>query len=276
MKLNISNPYTGLQKCIEINDEEKLSIFYGKKMGQEIEVDKLGDEFKGYVLRITGGNDKQGFTMKQGVLVQGRVRLLMGAGHKCYRPRRTGERKRKSVRGCIAGADLSALSLAVAKTGAQDIAGLTDDKKPRRLGPKRATRIRKLFNVKKNEDVRRFVVLYRRAIKKEGSDKTRYKCPKIQRLVTDRRVTRKRIQKREKKERYQASKKDAEAYQKLVDKVRADKRAALAKKRREEKAAKEEPKKVVEQPKKADTKKAAPKDAKKTAAPKDAKKTTKK
>jgi len=276
MKLNISNPYTGLQKCIEINDEEKLSIFYGKKMGQEIEVDKLGDEFKGYVLRITGGNDKQGFTMKQGVLVQGRVRLLMGAGHKCYRPRRTGERKRKSVRGCIAGADLSALSLAVAKTGAQDIAGLTDDKKPRRLGPKRATRIRKLFNVKKNEDVRRFVVLYRRAIKKEGSDKTRYKCPKIQRLITDRRVTRKRIQKREKKERYQASKKDAEAYQKLVDKVRADKRAALAKKRREEKAAKEEPKKVVEQPKKADTKKAAPKDAKKTAAPKDAKKTTKK
>jgi len=276
MKLNISNPYTGLQKCIEINDEEKLSIFYGKKMGQEIEVDKLGDEFKGYVLRITGGNDKQGFTMKQGVLVQGRVRLLMGAGHKCYRPRRTGERKRKSVRGCIAGADLSALSLAVAKTGAQDIAGLTDDKKPRRLGPKRATRIRKLFNVKKNEDVRRFVVLYRRAIKKEGSDKTRYKCPKIQRLVTDRRVTRKRIQKREKKERYQASKKDAEAYQKLVDKVRAEKRAALAKKRREEKAAKEEPKKVVEQPKKADTKKAAPKDAKKTAAPKDAKKTTKK
>mmetsp|Transcript_22824 Transcript_22824/g.19836 ORF Transcript_22824/g.19836 Transcript_22824/m.19836 type:complete len:277 (-) Transcript_22824:637-1467(-) len=276
MKLNISNPYTGLQKCIEINDEEKLSIFYGKKMGQEIEVDKLGDEFKGYVLRITGGNDKQGFTMKQGVLVQGRVRLLMGAGHKCYRPRRTGERKRKSVRGCIAGADLSALSLAVAKTGAQDIAGLTDDKKPRRLGPKRATRIRKLFNVKKNEDVRRFVVLYRRAIKKEGSDKTRYKCPKIQRLITDRRVTRKRIQKREKKERYQASKKDAEAYQKLVDKVRADKRAALAKKRREEKAAKEEPKKVVEQPKKAETKKAAPKDAKKTAAPKDAKKTTKK
>merc|ERR1711907_869917 len=122
-----------------------------------------------------------------------------------------------------------------------------------------------------NEDVRRFVVLYRRAIKKEGSDKTRYKCPKIQRLVTDRRVTRKRIQKREKKERYQASKKDAEAYQKLVDKVRAEKRAALAKKRREEKAAKEEPKKVVEQPKKA-----APKDAKKTAAPKDAKKTTKK
>jgi ribosomal protein S6E (S10) len=37
----------------------------------------LGDEYKGYVFKITGGNDKQGFTMKQGVLVNGRVRILM-------------------------------------------------------------------------------------------------------------------------------------------------------------------------------------------------------
>ena len=46
-------------------------------MGQEIDGECLGDEYKGYVFRITGGNDKQGFTMKQGILVNGRVRLLM-------------------------------------------------------------------------------------------------------------------------------------------------------------------------------------------------------
>ncbi len=46
-------------------------------MGQEIDGDVLGDEFKGYIFRITGGNDKQGFPMKQGVLVNGRVRLLL-------------------------------------------------------------------------------------------------------------------------------------------------------------------------------------------------------
>ncbi len=34
------------------------------------------------------------------------------------------------------------------KKGAAEIAGLTDDAKPRRLGPKRATAIRKLFNLK--------------------------------------------------------------------------------------------------------------------------------
>lgn len=40
-------------------------------MGQEVEADSLGDEWKGYVLRIAGGNDKQGFPMKQGVLTHG-------------------------------------------------------------------------------------------------------------------------------------------------------------------------------------------------------------
>merc|ERR1712179_314447 len=33
--------------------------------------------------------------MKQGVLTNGRVKLLLSKGHSCYRPRRTGERKRK-------------------------------------------------------------------------------------------------------------------------------------------------------------------------------------
>ncbi len=37
-------------------------------------------EFKGYVFKIMGGCDKQGFPMKQGVLTQGRVRILMHRG----------------------------------------------------------------------------------------------------------------------------------------------------------------------------------------------------
>lgn len=49
-------------------DEHKLRIFYEKRMGAEVDADQLGDEWKGYVLRVAGGNDKQGFPMKQGVL----------------------------------------------------------------------------------------------------------------------------------------------------------------------------------------------------------------
>jgi len=51
----------------------------------------LGDQFKGYVFRITGGNDKEGFPMRQGIFAKGRVRIFMRKGQKGYRPRRTGE-----------------------------------------------------------------------------------------------------------------------------------------------------------------------------------------
>ncbi len=53
---------------------------YDKRLSQEIDGEVLGDEFKGYVFRITGGNDKQGFTMKQGILCDHRVRLLLKGG----------------------------------------------------------------------------------------------------------------------------------------------------------------------------------------------------
>ena len=46
-------------------------------MAAEVKGDALGDEFKGYIFKITGGNDKQGFPMKQGVLLPHRARLLL-------------------------------------------------------------------------------------------------------------------------------------------------------------------------------------------------------
>lgn len=145
-------------------------IVYDKKIAQEIPGDSFGDEWKGYIFRITGGNDKQGFPMKQGVLLPYRVRLLLSDGHSCYRIRRTGERRRKSVRGCIVGPDISVLSLVIVKQGEADIPGLTDVVLPKRLGPKRATKIRKFFNLTKEDDVRKYVV--RREVvskKKEGA-----------------------------------------------------------------------------------------------------------
>ena len=59
-KLNFANPSTGQQKLIDIDDERRVRIFYDKRMSQEVLCDQLGDEFKGYVVKITGGNDKQG------------------------------------------------------------------------------------------------------------------------------------------------------------------------------------------------------------------------
>ena len=54
-------------------------------------------------------------------------------------------------------------------SGEQEIPGLTDKTQPRRLGPKRASKIRKLFNLSKEDDVRQYVI--RRALPlKEGQD----------------------------------------------------------------------------------------------------------
>ncbi len=153
MKLNISFPSNGTQKLIDIEDERKVRVFMDRRMGQEVPGDSVGDEFKGYIFKITGGNDKQGFPMKQGVMHPTRVRLLLADGHSCYRPRRTGERKRKSVRGCIVGMDLSVLALSIVKQGEADIPGVTDTVLPKRLGPKRATKIRRFFGLGKEDDV---------------------------------------------------------------------------------------------------------------------------
>merc|ERR1711966_410783 len=111
-----------------------------------------------------------------------RVRLLLKKGSKSYKPRRTGERQRKSVRGCIVGADLAVLNLVITKKGDQQIPGLTDVDCPRRLAPKRASKLRKLFNLSKADDVRKYVV--RRELAAKEGKKAKSKAPKIQRLVT--------------------------------------------------------------------------------------------
>ncbi|MCJ1329417.1 40S ribosomal protein S6 [Thelotrema lepadinum] len=172
-------------------DDRKLRVFMDRRMGQEVPGDSVGEEFRGYTLRITGGNDKQGFPMKQGIMHPTRVRLLLSKGHSCYRPRRTGERKRKSVRGCIVGMDLAVLAVAIVKKGDGEIPGLTDKVEPKRLGPKRATKIRKFFGLSKEDDVRKFVI--RREVQPKGEGKKPYtKAPKIQRLVTPQRLQHKR------------------------------------------------------------------------------------
>jgi len=265
VKLNIANPSTGTQKLIEIEDDRKVRVFYDKRISQEVAGDSIGDEFKGYVFKITGGMDKQGVAMKQGVLTNTRVRLLLN-GDSHFRPHRSGERRRKSIRGAIVGADNSVINLVIIKKGDAELPGLTNATVPRRLGPKRASKIRKLFNLGKDDDVRSFV-LRRKLPEKEGK-KAQFKAPKIQRLVTPVALRRKKHRIVLKKQRFEKQKGAKAEYEKLVSELRKTKRAALLKHKRTDVAPAKTTGAAVPA-KKADDKKAAPKkaDDKKAAAP---------
>lgn len=203
--------------------------FYDQRIAAEVAGDALGDEYKGYIFRIAGGNDKQGFPMRQGIMVDHRVKILMSKGHACYRPRVKGERKRKAVRGCIVNADMAVLHLVVVKKGEEEIPGLTDREIPRRKAPKRANKIRKLFNLTKEDDVTQYVI--RREIPGKDGKKGYSKAPKIQRLVTPQVLQRKRARLALKKK-WSAKSKAAHAeYEQMMAARSKAKRAEQASKR---------------------------------------------
>merc|ERR1712166_1044543 len=90
-------------------------------------------------------------------------------------------------------------------------------------GPKRAAHIIQAFALRKGKDnVRKYAV--RREIKRD--DKTYFKSTKIQRLVTEKRLRRKIVNKRVKKERWTKSKEAHVAYEKLLSKYLKEKKAA--------------------------------------------------
>ncbi|KAA3482532.1 40S ribosomal protein S6 [Gossypium australe] len=123
------------------------------------------------------------------------------AGTPCFRGygRRNGERRKKAVCECI---------------GENELPALTDTEKTRMRGPKRASKIRKLFNLSKEDDVWKYVNTYRRTFTTKSGKKVS-KAQKIQWLVTPLTLQRKRDRIAEKK---RITKAEAEAaeYQKLL------------------------------------------------------------
>merc|ERR1712037_513234 len=107
------------------------------------------------------------------------------------------------------------------RRGTSELPGLTDEPVPRRLGPKRANKIRALFNLGKEDDVRKYVIA-RTFTNKKG--KTVRKSPKIQRLVTPLTLQRKRARKAEKMRSILRNKEEAAAYKKVVAQRLAEKR----------------------------------------------------
>ncbi|KIY44917.1 hypothetical protein FISHEDRAFT_11479, partial [Fistulina hepatica ATCC 64428] len=145
---------TGLQKLFDFDKEHNYHIFYERKMGQEVPAYSLGDEWEDYVVRISDGNDKQSFPTKQSALLPHRAHLLLSDGHSCYRPRCTGENN-DNGKTAISGPTMQPQTdLRLRKQGDNEIPGLTDQVPSKRLGLKRASHIRSMFALSKEDDVR--------------------------------------------------------------------------------------------------------------------------
>lgn len=137
--------------------------------------------------------------------------------------------------------------MTVIKKGEKDIEGVTNVDRPNRLAPKRASNIRKMYAlVKGKDDVRKYV--NHRTIKR--GDKTFWKAPAIQRLVTEKRIRRKQVIKRDKLNRWKLSKDAVEKYEKLLNAYVKEKKAERVKATKEAETTKvaEKPK-VEEKPK---------------------------
>ena len=77
-------------------------------MATEVAADALRENGRGMWLESVVGIT-QAFLTNQGVLPLGHVYLLLSKWHFCCRPKQSGERKYKSVQGCIVAVSLSDL-----------------------------------------------------------------------------------------------------------------------------------------------------------------------
>ena len=110
MKAVISMKGRSFQKEIDSN------LVYGKKIGEKMEGVLFGLEK--YELQITGGSDKQGFSMRKGVAGSIRKKFVLSSGTG-YRPKGVGVRRRKSIRGETISEEIAQISLNVLREGAK-------------------------------------------------------------------------------------------------------------------------------------------------------------
>ena len=94
-KIIVSDPETGTSKVVEL-EEARAASFIGRRLGEII--DGAVVDLPAHKVQIMGGSDKDGFPMLGNVHggVRRKIVLSGGAG---FKAKKSGERKRKTVRG---------------------------------------------------------------------------------------------------------------------------------------------------------------------------------
>ena len=116
----VNDTKNGKSYQVQVSGHHANSLI-GKKIGDE--VDGIFISLPGYKLNITGGTDKDGFTMKKDLPGTVRRKLLLSEG-KGFKPLEKGMRKKKTVRGNTINQDIVQINMKVAKAGSKPIDNL--------------------------------------------------------------------------------------------------------------------------------------------------------
>ncbi len=109
--------------------KEKEAYIIGKRIGDVIEGDVLG--LGGYKLKLTGGSDESGFPMRKDISGAVKKQALLSSPPG-FRPKRKGERRRKTVRGNTYSQDIVQVNTVVVEEGKEpleNILGKKEEKK---------------------------------------------------------------------------------------------------------------------------------------------------
>jgi small subunit ribosomal protein S6e len=117
VKLIVSDPVAKKAYQLEITEEKARSLL-GHRIGETVNGDSLG--LKGYEMLITGGSDRDGFPMREDVHGEGRKAILL-AGGTGYRPKESGVRRRKMVRGNTVTLEIVQVNAKVTKGGEKSL-----------------------------------------------------------------------------------------------------------------------------------------------------------
>ena len=108
-KVIVSDPQVGTSKVVEL-EEARAAPFIGRRLGEIIDGSVV--ELPAHKIQILGGSDKDGVPMRGNVHGGVRRSVVLGGGAG-FNPKKSGERRRKTVRGNIITDEIVQLNLKI-------------------------------------------------------------------------------------------------------------------------------------------------------------------
>ena len=119
-KVVVNDTKNGKSHNIQVSGHHANSLI-GKKISDE--VDGIFVSLPGYKLQITGGTNKDGFPMRKDLPGTARKRILLSEGLG-FKPKDSGKRKKKSIRGNTINPDIVQINMKVIKHSSKPIEDL--------------------------------------------------------------------------------------------------------------------------------------------------------